>query len=64
MPYSDLAVEEQILLAAEFVGRGLPVPSEIKSNLGSDLIRDIENPETTNDRDQERERPGHRPSGR
>lgn len=54
MPYSDLAVEDQILLAAEFVGRGVPVPSEIRENLGSNLMRDIENPETLHDRDQER----------
>lgn len=64
MAYSDLAIEDQILLAAGFVGRGLEVPEEIKTNLGPDLLWEIENPETPNDRNQERERPGHRPERR
>lgn len=33
MAYSDLAVEDQILLAAEFVGRGVMVPHEIREAL-------------------------------
>lgn len=51
MTYSDLPIEDQILLSVGFVGRGLTVPNEIRANLGEDLIRDIEYPETTNGRD-------------
>ena len=54
MPYSDMAVEDQILLAAEFVGRGLTVPHEIRTNLGDELMRDIENPENPQHDNQER----------
>lgn len=54
MAYSDLDIEDQILLSAEFVGRGLSIPDEIKQSLGPELIRDIENPENSHDRDQER----------
>lgn len=46
MAYSDMAVEEQILLAAEFVGRGLQVPGELQTILGPELSEDIQNPET------------------
>jgi hypothetical protein len=60
MAYSDLAVEDQILLAADFVGRGLSIPQEIRDTLGPDLTADIEHPETTNDRTQERVRSRHR----
>lgn len=53
MAYSDLSVEELILLSAEFVGRGLDIPREIREELPPDLLWEIENPETTHDRDQE-----------
>lgn len=63
MPYSDLSVEELILLTAEFVGRGAVIPREIKLLLGDEIIWDIENPEFPHDRPNQRERPGHRPTG-
>lgn len=53
MPYSDLPLVEQILLAAECVGRGINIPREIRDQLGPEIIRDIENPETSHDRHQE-----------
>jgi len=63
MAYSDLAIEEQILLSAEFVGRGLEVPQELKQALGPELLRDIENPETFHDRPEIGNSPGHRSEG-
>lgn len=53
MTYAELSVEELIILSMEFIGRGLSIPDEIKAILEPDLIRDIENPETTNDRAQD-----------
>lgn len=45
MPYHELPVEDQILLAIEFVGRGHPIPEQLRVSLGADLIREIENPD-------------------
>jgi len=44
MPYTDLSDEEIILHAAECVGRGVPIPHQIKKILGDELIKIIENP--------------------
>lgn len=59
MPYSDMTVEEMILHAVGFVGRGLKIPDGIKAELSQDLIWEIENPETTIHGYQEPERPRH-----
>lgn len=45
MDYHALPVEDQILLAIEFVGRGHPIPEQLRLTLGVDLIREIENPD-------------------
>jgi len=42
--YAELSDEEQITLAAECVGRGVPIPHEIKAVLGHVIIDLIENP--------------------
>ena len=44
MPYADLTDEELILHAAECVGRGVPIPHQIKTILGQELVVIIENP--------------------
>lgn len=49
MAYADLSPEEMILHAAECVGRGLDIPSEIARLLGPALLQDIQNPETLHD---------------
>jgi len=52
MTFSDMAVTDLIILTAEFVGRGLSIPDEVRSILGPDLMHELENPEkTTNDND-------------
>jgi hypothetical protein len=48
MPYTDLSDEEKILHAAECVGRGVPIPQQIKEILGDELIAIIENPGADN----------------
>ncbi len=48
MDHSDLEVEDQIILAAECVGRSIPIPPSIRTSLGTDLVESIENPESTN----------------
>jgi hypothetical protein len=53
MNYSDLTVSEQILLSVEFLGRGLDIPLDLKTCLGSELLEEISNPENFNDRTQE-----------
>lgn len=50
--YANLAAEDMILLAAEFIGRGHAVPREIADALGHDIMQDICTPEIVNDRDQ------------
>ena len=60
MAYSELPLEDLILMAAEFVGRGHSIPQEIRATLGPDLMADIENPETTSDTPQERISPRHK----
>lgn len=57
MTYSDLLPEEVILLAVEFVGRGLEVPQEIREYLGPGLMREIEHPETNQHDSQSNEGP-------
>ena len=47
--YTQLSDEERILLAAECVGRGVPIPHEIKAMLGQELIQIIENPGARHD---------------
>ena len=42
--YSELSISECINLAIEFVGKGLPIPHDLKSIIGSELIHEIENP--------------------
>ena len=49
MSYTELSDEDQIILAAECVGRGVPIPREIKEALGADLISVIENPGATHE---------------
>ncbi len=49
MSYAELSDEEKIILSAECVGRGVPIPREIKTALGPDLISIIENPGATHD---------------
>jgi len=44
MSYAELSVEEKIILAAECVGRGVPIPHEVAAALGSALVSDIQNP--------------------
>lgn len=60
MAYSDLAVTDQIILAAEFVGRGLSIPQEIQTALGPELTSEIQNPETANHEHQKRVRTRYR----
>ncbi len=56
MPYSDLTLEEKILFAAECIGRGVSIPSELRADLGPEVILEIENPENfTDEQYQERE---------
>lgn len=50
--YSDLLLEDNILLAVEFVGRGQDIPQEIKDILGPSLLEEIQNPETNTNGDQ------------
>lgn len=50
MAYTDIATEDLILLAVEFVGRGLEIPNGIAVALGPELVADIQNPETSNAR--------------
>lgn len=47
--YAELSDEERILLAAECVGRGVPIPHEIKALLGHELILIISNPGAQHD---------------
>lgn len=47
MTYSELTVEEQIMLAAGFVGQGLNIPASLMVLLGPELCRDITHPENT-----------------
>jgi len=49
--YAELSDEEKIILAAECVGRGVPIPHEIKAMLGHELILIIENPGAQHDTD-------------
>lgn len=49
MAYADLTSEEQILLAAEFIGRGQDVPREIARGLGHEIMHDILAPESKHD---------------
>lgn len=44
MTYAELSTEELIILAVEFVGRGVPIPHDIQAKLGEDIILEIENP--------------------
>lgn len=43
--YSDLDTEEQILLAVEFLARGVSIPLELEKALGSDLMLELMTPE-------------------
>ncbi len=52
MPYTDLSDEEKILHAAECVGRGVPIPQQIRTLLGDELIQIIENPGAEHERQQ------------
>jgi len=49
MSYTDLGDEGMILHAAECVGRGVPIPQEIREALGAELILIIENPGATHE---------------
>lgn len=49
MSYADLDSEDLIVLAAEFVGRGVPIPHEIEAKLGHSLISEIQNPGAEHD---------------
>ena len=49
MPYTELSDEEKILHAAECVGRGVPIPRQIKALLGEELVQIIENPGAEHD---------------
>ncbi len=51
MPYTDMSDEEIILHAAECVGRGVPIPHQIKTELGNELVKIIENPGAENGKD-------------
>ncbi len=44
MSYTELSDSEMIILAAECVGRGVPIPHEIAAHLGREIISDIQNP--------------------
>ena len=63
MAYTEMAIEDQILLAIEFIGRGLEIPQEIRANLDPDLLLDIQHPEITSEPDTHG-RPGSRSKGR
>ena len=41
MDISSLSKEDSILLAIEYVSKGLNIPKEIQDDLGPELIRDI-----------------------
>jgi len=47
--YAQLSDEEKIILAAECVGRGVPIPHEIQAMLGHELIYLIKNPGAQHD---------------
>ena len=49
MSYSDMTIEELIVLSIEFIGRGQVIPKEIQDQLDPVLLRDIQNPENTHD---------------
>lgn len=53
MTYADLTTTELILLAVEFVGRGVPIPAQIQEAIGSDLVKEITSPEITDNGTQE-----------
>lgn len=57
MAYSDAQPADLVLLAAEYVGRGLEIPKEIALALGPGLLADIQNPERPHDRHPSGERP-------
>lgn len=42
--YKELSTEDQLLLAIEFHLDGLPIPNDLCTLLGKDLIHDITNP--------------------
>lgn len=44
MRYAELSDSEMIILAAECVGREVPIPHEIAAHLGSSLIAEIQTP--------------------
>jgi len=44
MAYAELSDEDMIILAAECVGRGVPIPHDIAAHLGAAVISDIQNP--------------------
>jgi len=45
--YTDLSVEAQIRLAAEFLARGVPIPRELNDELGPEIMSDLLRPEKT-----------------
>ncbi len=64
MSYAELSDEERIILSAECVGRGVPIPREIKDALGPDLISIIENPGAKHDtKSNAKARHGRHPPG-
>lgn len=44
MSYASLSDSEMIILAAECVGRRVPIPHEIAAHLGKTLVSDIQTP--------------------
>jgi hypothetical protein len=50
MAYADMPPEDLILLAAEYVGRGLPIPQDISRQLPRDVFDAIQHPENINDK--------------
>lgn len=49
MTYANMAPEDLILLAAECVGRRLPIPQEIVRALSPDVLADIRSTEPSYD---------------
>lgn len=49
MRYAELSDSDKIILAAECVGRGVPIPHEIAAHLGHEVISEIQNPGAKDD---------------
>lgn len=49
MRYADITDSEMVILAAECVGRQVPIPHEIQAHLGPELIAEIQTPGALNE---------------